>query len=371
MESQKALADRLFPIKKIEEDEELELRNVPPEQRRLHTETADLTVSSLHQYMANGKIEIPEFQRGYVWTRTQASRLIESLLIQCPIPVIYFSQGDSNNLIVIDGNQRLLSIKLFMNDAFELQGLTAYPELNGASWSQLDPRFRDHINNRTIRCITILKDTHPQIKFDVFERLNTGSVKLNAQELRHGLNHGLLMKAVDELSKNVKWKTAVGIKSDKRMKGAELILRYFAFRKNRIHYQKPLSSFLDQFSTANRNLKNAEVESLEADFRLSMDRVDDALGKLAFRLFDAHGRVTTPFNSALYDAEMIGFAETSNPILLSGKYDRGAFREHIAELFEVDRFVNSVRQATSDEQSVKTRIDMFLAHLNKFDALQA
>jgi hypothetical protein len=148
MENQKALADRLFPITRPTDGEDVELSNIPPEQRRLHTETADLTVSSLHQYMTNGKIEIPEFQRGYVWTRTQASRLIESLLIQCPIPVIYFSQGQDNKLVVIDGNQRLLSIKLFINDALELQGLTTYPELNGYTWSNLDPRFRDHVNNR-------------------------------------------------------------------------------------------------------------------------------------------------------------------------------------------------------------------------------
>ncbi len=218
METQKALADRLFPAAREYSDEEVEVRNIPPEQRRLHTETADLTVSSLHQYMANGKIEIPEFQRGYVWTRTQASRLIESLLIQCPIPVVYFSQGTDNKLIVVDGNQRLLSIKLFINDAFELQGLTTYPELIGNTWSSLDPRFKDHVNNRTIRCITILKDTHPQIKFDVFERLNTGSVKLNAQELRHGLNHGLLMKELDELTRLDIWRNAVGIRSDKRMR---------------------------------------------------------------------------------------------------------------------------------------------------------
>jgi hypothetical protein len=148
MENQKALADRLFPITRPTDGEDVELSNIPPEQRRLHTETADLTVSSLHQYMTNGKIEIPEFQRGYVWTRTQASRLIESLLIQCPIPVIYFSQGQDNKLVVIDGNQRLLSIKLFINDALELQGRTTYPELNGYTWSNLDPRFRDHVNNR-------------------------------------------------------------------------------------------------------------------------------------------------------------------------------------------------------------------------------
>lgn len=285
-ENQKALADKLFPIVAPTDEDDVELRNIPPEQRRLHTETADLTVSSLHQYMANGKIEIPEFQRGYVWTRTQASRLIESLIIQCPIPVIYFSQGADNKLIVIDGNQRLLSIKFFINDAFELQGLTTYPEINGYTWSKLDPRFRDHIDNRTIRCITILKDTHPQIKFDVFERLNTGSVKLNAQELRHGLNHGLLMTKLESLAAYSKWKKAVGIRSDKRMKSAELILRFFAFRNDRAKYEKPLSGFLDRYSEKSRALNAGQVAEMASEFRATIDRVEASLGRLAFRVFE-------------------------------------------------------------------------------------
>jgi len=366
MESQRTLADRLFPVGKSEASSEVELRNVPPEQRRLHTETADLTVSSLHQYMTNGKIEIPEFQRGYVWTRNQASRLIESLLIQCPIPVVYFSQAPDNKLIVIDGNQRLLSIKLFMNDAFELQGLTTYPELNGYSWSALDPRFRDHISNRTIRCITILKDTHPQIKFDVFERLNTGSVKLNAQELRHGINHGPLMSLLDDLTKNEKYRKAVGISRDKRMKGAELILRYFAFRKDRFKYEKPLSSFLDQFSADNKNMSSGTISDLKSDFETAISRVDAALGKLAFKLFDNNLHALTPFNSALYDAEMIAFVETRNHKILSGNYNRNDLQLYLSSIFDNDKFINSIKQATSDEQSVKTRIEMFIKHLDEF-----
>jgi Uncharacterized conserved protein len=371
MDPQKALADKLFPVTKVDDDAEYELRNIPPEQRRLHTETADMTVASLFQYMTNGKIEIPEFQRGYVWTRVQASRLIESLIIQCPIPIIYFSQGPANQLVVIDGNQRLLSIKLFLNDAFQLQGLTAYPELNGSSWAALDPRFRDHICNRTIRCITILKDTHPQIKFDVFERLNTGSVKLNAQELRHGLNHGRLMELLDKLSKNEDWKKIAGIRADKRMKGAELILRYFALREGRANYQKPLSSFLDAFSERNRGISEQKVAELEREFELTIHRVNAGLGRFAFRAFSENLEMQTQFNSALFDAEMIGFAETTNEEIIDGNYDKVALRKHIAHLLKSDAFTNAFRQATSDELSVKTRIAMFIQHLNGFHDVQA
>lgn len=366
-ETQRTLADRLFPV--VADAEEIELKNIPPEQRRLHTETADLTVSSLHAYLANGKLDIPEFQRGYVWTRAQASRLIESLIIQCPIPVVYFSQSSDNKLIVIDGNQRLLSIKLFINDGFELQGLTTYPELNGQTWGSLDPRFRDHINNRTIRCITILRETHPQIKFDVFERLNTGSVKLNAQELRHGINHGRLMESLDNLAKNETWRKAVGIRKDTRMKGTELILRYFAFRHERDMYEKPLASFLDGFSSKNKNADSKVIKGWSTDFVSVMDLIEYALGKFAFRLFEPDLTGVTAFNSALYDAEMVAFAETNNVSIFAKNFDVNHFRTAVANLIKNDRFYNSIRQATSDEQSVKTRIGMFKEFLANYNAV--
>ncbi|WP_435655091.1 GmrSD restriction endonuclease domain-containing protein [Brucella pituitosa] len=360
-----ALADKLFPVAAAQEDD-AELRNIPPEQRRLHTETADLTVGSLHQLMATGKIEIPEFQRGYVWTRTQASRLIESLIIQCPIPVVYFSQSPNNNLIVIDGNQRLMSIKLFLNDGFELQGLTTYPELIGYTWSQLDPRFRDHINNRTIRCITILKDTHPQIKFDVFERLNTGSVKLNGQELRHGVNHGSLMKRVDELVKNETWKKLSGIKSDKRMKGAELILRFFAFRHSREIYSKPLSGFLDTFTTTYRSISENELDEWTSEFLDNLNLVDYYFGKNAFKIIKPNLTTAGNFNSAIYDAQMIGMAETNSARLRGRLADRNSVQQGFVDLMTDPAFAQSVQRATSDEASVNTRISRAIQLFNRF-----
>ncbi|WP_255090714.1 DUF262 domain-containing protein [Escherichia coli] len=135
----KKLADKLFPIF---DDDDISIVDIPPEQRRLHTETYDFSISTLVDYLKNGTVFIPDFQRKYVWSRGQASRLIESLIIQCPIPVIYLNQEKDESLSVIDGNQRLTSIKLFIEDGFELQGLTAYPELEGNSFSSLDARFR-------------------------------------------------------------------------------------------------------------------------------------------------------------------------------------------------------------------------------------
>jgi hypothetical protein len=353
--SVQSLADKLFPITPVQEDD-AEVRNIPPEQRRLHTETADLTVGSLHQLMASGKIEVPEFQRGYVWTRTQASRLIESLIIQCPIPVIYFSQSPSNNLVVIDGNQRLMSIKLFMNDGFPLQGLTTYPELNDYPWSQLDPRFRDHISNRTIRCITILKDTHPQIKFDVFERLNTGSVKLNSQELRHGVNHGSLMKKIDELVKLDAWKELSGIRSDKRMKGAELVLRHFAFMHATEKYTKPLSGFLDTFSSANRNINDDLLETWASEFKVALEQARFFFGKKAFKMLRDDLSPSGNFNSAIFDAQLVGLSRSTN-LNVRGRLVPPRDVQEAFLALQTDRsFLQSIQRATSDEQAVETRI---------------
>jgi hypothetical protein len=200
VKDQESLADVLFPT---EDEFEEAILSIPPEKRVLRTEHYDFSVSTLVAMMDKSEVVIPEYQRRYVWTDRQASRLIESLIIQCPIPVIYLNQEKDETFAVIDGNQRLNSLKRFLEDTYTLVGLTSYPELSGLKYSQLDKRFQRHISNRVLRCTVILKETHPQVKFDVFERLNSGAVQLTRQELRHGLYYGKLLKAAGLLAKEL------------------------------------------------------------------------------------------------------------------------------------------------------------------------
>jgi len=353
------LADQLFPEAK--EVDEPEVKNIPPQQRRLQTETADYTVSTLFTLLNDQKIKIPNFQRGYVWNRNQASRLIESLIIQCPIPVVYLSQEVNGDLIVIDGQQRLSSIKFFLNDAITLQGLTAYPELNGYTSSQLDPRILDHIKNRTIRCITILKDTHPQIKYDVFERLNTGSVKLNAHELRNGLNQGTLMEAINVLSSSKDFKAITSTKKDARMKSSELVLRFFAFKDNRRNYEKPLSSFLDQFASTNRSAPEVQIALWRDNFIKAKVLCLHYFEGDAFKMYNVEQAKFGGFNSAIYDAQMVGLSECNNDVVLAGNADPVAVKAAFIQLFNDAQFVSSVQRATSDETSVSRRIEKSIA----------
>lgn len=358
MAKQKSLADKLFPIE--DSDDEVSIVDIPPEKRRLLTETYDFSISTLTSQLKEKSIIIPDFQREYVWNRAQASRLIESLIIQCPIPVIYLNQEKDERLSVIDGNQRLTSIKLFLDDKFPLQGLTAYPELDGSLFTDLDPRFRRHIQHRTLRCITILKETHPQIKFDVFERINTGAVQLNPQEVRHGVFHGPLMKLIDELGTDKVWKKISGHRNDKRMKGSELLLRYFAFVYSQSKYKKPLKSFLNDFSSEFQNVDENLSLEWRNNFYRTIEVVDFLFGEISFKLV---GKDLKPsvrnVNSALFDAVMVGVSNLGITKAQVKSVDREIFLEKYVDLINSEKFKSAITSGTSATSSVNYRIDKF------------
>lgn len=177
------------------------------------------------------------------------------------------------------------------------------------------------------------------------------------------------MEKLDTLVKNDLWRKASGIRKDTRMKGTELALRFFAFRYDRSNYEKPLASFLDNFSSKNRNLDEAIVDKWSSEFNRVVELIDHALGKYAFRLFDPDLGGLTGFNSALYDAQMIAFAETDNGAILSKNFNTDQFRRAVGDLLLEEKFYNSIRQATSDEQSVKTRIETFKKFLDGYNEL--
>lgn len=335
--------------------------DIPPEQRKLYTESSDFTVETLVNKLKNDSIYIPDFQRKYVWNDIQASKLIESLIIQCPIPVIYLNQEQDETYSVIDGNQRVTSLKRYLSDEFQLKGLTAYSELDGLYFSQLDPRFQRHINNRTIRCISISRETHPQVKFDVFERLNSGSVKLNKQELRHGLYYGALIKSAKNLVTKTditKYVLAIDNKN-KRMKAEEFILRFWTLSQDFNNYKGSLAASINSYIENNNNSKN--IDDLEEVFKETFQLVIKSFGEFSFLTIekDAFGNLKKgKFNAALYDALMVGFYRNN----LDGKLNTSSEKikniEKIYHLFENDKvFVKNISQATGNKNSIKYRIE--------------
>ena len=358
------LADVLFPEVNEQDSFADGVLSIPPEQRKLHTDTYDFTVETIVEKTVDGSIFVPQFQRRYVWSDAQASRLIESLIIQCPIPVIYLNQESNEKLSVIDGNQRLTTLRRYINNEFPLKGLTAYPELEGSRFHELDPRFQRHIQNRTLRCIVILKDTHPQVKFDVFERLNSGATKLTPQELRHGLYFGDLMSLATKTVKDSGFLSDLEIKNDKRMKAEELVLRFWALSESYNSYKKPLASFINDFSDRNRKLTLKRKEALLSSFCETLELVREYFGDLAFKVFNKELHVESNFNAALYDALMVGFYKIGSADLV-GLSKRNAQKKLAGIVVDNERFRRAISIATSDENQVKYRVSTIVESFGK------
>jgi hypothetical protein len=358
---QESLADALFPAE-VDEFEEAIL-SIPPEKRILRTEQYDFSVSTIVTMLDKGEITIPEYQRRYVWSDRQASRLVESLIIQCPIPVIYLNQEKDETLSVIDGNQRLRSLKRFLEDDFTLAGLTSYPELAGLKFSQLDKRFQRHISNRVMRCTVILKETHPQVKFDVFERLNSGAVALTRQELRHGLYYGSLLKSASKVAKELKLEKHLGGRKDKRMKAEELVIRYWALSQGIGGYEKPLASFISNYTDTNRNLSNDDLEKLANDIQSAYRYATDLFGVYCFS-YSRDGR--SKFNAAVFDAQMVACSKLKNDMFLKLKKQRDAILKAYEELQNDPEYKKSVTLATSDKAGLQGRIYKVSALLKGF-----
>jgi hypothetical protein len=188
----------------------------------------------------------PSFQRGYVWDRNRATKLIESILLHVPIPLIYTAEEEDGREVVIDGQQRLTSCFSFIegffpptaNDLerskaghevkkrpFRLGKMKILKDLEGKGYEQLDPDMKKTLDRYGLQVIKISKESHPDVKFEIFERLNTGSVALADQEIRNCIYRGPYNDLINSLSNLEVFRKVLGLSAEaKRMQDVELVL---------------------------------------------------------------------------------------------------------------------------------------------------
>jgi Protein of unknown function DUF262 len=177
----------------------------------------------------------PEFQRNEVWKRAAQSRLIESLLIRIPIPAFYMDATNDEKWLVVDGQQRLSTLRQFVidksNDRLRLTGLEFLGrDLNGADFDSLERPLQRRIKETNVTVYLIEKGTPPEVKLNVFKRINTGGLPLSAQEIRHALNGPKVNEMLKELAKSDEFLRATGGSvQPKRMADREYVIRFFAF----------------------------------------------------------------------------------------------------------------------------------------------
>jgi hypothetical protein len=319
----------------------------------------DYTVDTLVNRLRNKNIFIPDFQRQYVWNVKEASRFIESLILGLPVPGVFFAQEkDTKRLLVIDGQQRLLSLlnfynKTFQNQLFKLKNVQS--DLEGKTIDDLSSSDKLKLDDSVIHA-TVIKQDSPDDDgssiYMIFERLNTGGVKLVPQEIRSCIYHGAFNKMLIELSKDENWEKIYSA-DNKRLKSEELILRFFALRDNWNNYTRGFNAFLNRYMEQNRNVDNKKKFEYSDIFSRSVSFVFDALGPTAFR-------IGKNLNAAIYDSVLVAVSK-----LLSNNQnpDLEIFKGSYANLLQDPEYRKCVESSTSSESSVKSRITTAIKYI--------
>lgn len=333
-------------------------------QRDLVTSVLDYNLGTLSELVTAKTIDLsPEYQRRDRWSSGRQSKLIESFLMNVPIPPVFLNEDDYGQYSVIDGKQRLTAIHEFMRGRLKLSGLKVFEDINGDSLDSLPPALQNVIKTRAnLRAVIILRQSDPDIKFEVFQRLNTGGVKANPQEIRNSAWPGPLNNLILDLSTYPPFHKLLRIDQQERsaiykeMRDAEFVLRYFAFRDTWRTFSGGMMRHMDTHMATNQRMEPSELAMAREDFVNTLANVASAFGDHAFqRWVPATGEWRRQVIAALYDAEMFASRGRSpeelaavSPAIVAGT----------KALFQKDDFRKSIDAATNTPALFKARIAM-------------
>jgi hypothetical protein len=376
MPANELLAQEIMPLEeeKFEEDDSSEedsnVASLPPITsggHKLITHPYDFIIRSLKEQVDDKTLVLADdFQRRQVWDEVMASRFIESLLINVPIPPCYFAESEDASYSVIDGQQRLTAIYRYINNEFPLKSLRVRGDLNRKRFNELGVVDKRTIQSRSIRCVVILKESDPDVKFDVFDRFNSNSVKLNRQELRNSICRGILNDLVKSLSKNETFKKMRQVKDvDKRMRDCEMILRFLALFYDRHKYRSYLSPFLDTFLREGQHLLQDKVDEYSGLFVETIDKVYYVFDVHSFRKYMPNsGSWHSLVNKAIYDVVMLYFAYIEFPWVKKHKEDLiRKFQEVCADV----KFQETTFSSTERTPRMQQRLDCWYEKLKELE----
>ena len=358
------------------DDEALELTQ---SQRELYTDKPDPSIESLYNKYTRGKLILqPDYQRKFVMKSQVASRLIESILLDIPLPTVYLAEEEDGSWSVIDGQQRLTAIISFINGKFlydnkefKLSGLNVLTELNRKAFKELSTEQQEKIFNTAIRAIVILKKSDDDIKFEIFERLNTGSTPLNEDEIRNTIYRGKYMNLLNELEENDTFDNIVDIANfKKRMLYKGMILRFFAFYdKSHEGYKPSMKQLCNKHLKRFRNMDDEQIEEYRKAFKDTIDIVNMVFGKNAFRRMvkdeksNNYKWISTRINMALYDIQMYGFTKYKKE-QITPYMDQ--IRDAMYDLMTTNQdFIDAIEMRTSSTDMVTRRFRMWLDKLKE------
>lgn len=285
-------------------------------QKKVFTDKKDYPLSTIKEMFDEGDIiPQPDYQRDYIMDNKKASKLIESVLLQIPIPTVYLCEEQDGTFSIIDGQQRLTSFVKFLKNEIELKGLEEYSEYNGKKFIDLDKNVQRLIKSTTINCIIIQKESQ-ELKYEIFSRLNQGSISLKPQELRNCIYRGSFNNMLEDIANNNK-NLAYLVGDDNRRKNyQEYILRYFAL-KNFQEYSSSISRTLNLYMDKHQNDSEGDIKQYKKEYDSNIDIIRQILGQNAFYGYDRiKGKIMNKFSGSVYDSIIVGFSMFNNHDLM-------------------------------------------------------
>lgn len=308
----------------------------------------------------------PDFQRNLVWTNKQKSELIESVIMQIPLPLIYLAENEDGKLVVVDGRQRLTTFFQFLDNEFRLKDLKILPQINGMNFNELE---ESHLYSRYV---TIIEDTQlvvqiikyptkDRVRFDIFDRVNRGGTPLNKQEMRNALYQGNATKLLDELSKMKSFKDATGgAISPKHMKDKYVILRALCFyllwrgnildkNKKRMEYRSDMEELLGVGMNLFNKMDLNSIFLLKQLFDRTMTRAYQCLGKDGFRI-PSNGKIRRPISMTLFETLFYYFTCFDKTSVSNLEMKKG-----VVELLQDEEYLRSLQHSVDSSVNVKKR----------------
>jgi uncharacterized protein with ParB-like and HNH nuclease domain len=320
-----------------------------------------------------GDIEKPELQRKYVWSKKLASRFIESLLLGLPVPSIFLANRNSGIRLIIDGYQRISTLYNFIQKGIWIPDGSEFRLINSTLINERwrDKTFKDlpendqrRLKNYTIHAI-IFEQKRPlddSALFQIFERINTGGVTLNNQEVRNCVYQGAMNTLLFELNENKKWRALFGNEqADTRMLDLELILRFFALNNSSIYMSDQKNFVLKKLlnDEMSSHIKSSDyIEQERNDFNRVIEFIYDHFGVEAFfNLQSDLSKIRKKLYPTVYDSLMIA---TSIALTRGYHYEGEDLNIKRLSLLKNEEYRECITQGTMQVTHIRRRIGLAL-----------
>lgn len=329
-------------------------------QQSLVLQHSDLSLQSISDMVESTAIDVmPRYQRRDRWNLDTNSELIESFLLNIPVPPIYLSEDEYGTYSVIDGKQRVTAIHKFLTNQFRLKNLDRFVELEGCSFDDLPDPIKNALKIRPyLRVVTLLRQSDPELKHEVFLRLNKAGIALNSQEIRNVAFRGDYNDMLLELSELPEFQAALGTspgtKLFEQMGDIQYVLRFFTLREFYDAFPGNMDKAMDEYMRVSHRLKKSQISKHVDLFKRSFDFCTEIWGAECFRKPNGTSKVLQGF----FDIHMVPSSLVDDATLNRVISNRQKFKGKISKLIETDeQFSESLTQFTSNARNVSYRIN--------------